>query len=222
MLIGSDHEPDKSSIERDLDCVRAIGLDPVEKQPELFITEEESKWAKEYLVKQKLNREKQLIMIHPTVTQSYRNWGLENFVQLSRHLIDDCGHQVMGIFSPTEQSIADLLTEKVDDIFLYVGPLRPSMALIQQADLMIDNDSGPAHISQALKIPTLVLVGPDYKNTYRDKQIYGDEHYIFYQDIPCRDLFFSKCLPPDPCQNRICLDHSVEEVFTKAKELLKT
>ena len=36
VLIGSDHEPDKSSIERDLDCIRAIGLDPVEKQPELF------------------------------------------------------------------------------------------------------------------------------------------------------------------------------------------
>ena len=42
VLIGSDHEPDKSSIEKDLDCIRAIGLDPVEKQPELFITDDES------------------------------------------------------------------------------------------------------------------------------------------------------------------------------------
>ena len=219
VLIGSDHEPDKSSIERDLDCIRAIGLDPVEKQPELFVTDEESKWANEYLAEQNLDRSKKLIMIHPAVTQYYRHWGLEKFTQLSRNLIDE-GHQVMGIFSPMEQSIADLLIEKVKDIYVYVGPLRPSMALIQQADLMIDNDSGPAHVSQALKVPTMVLVGPDYKNTYRDKQIYDKESYVFYQDIPCRDLFFSRCLPPDPCQNRICMDHSVEEVFAKAQELL--
>jgi ADP-heptose:LPS heptosyltransferase len=111
--------------------------------------------------------------------------------------------------------------EKVEGVFAYVGALRQSMALIQQADLMIDNDSGPAHVAQALKVPTLVLVGPDYKNSYRDSQVYRDNDYVFYQDVPCRDLFFSKCLPPDPCQNRICMDHSVEAVFLKAKELLK-
>ena len=221
MLIGSDHEPDKSSIERDLDCIRAIGLDPVAKQPELFVTEDELKWANKYLVEQGLDFGKKIIMIHPAVTQPYRHWGLERFIQLSLQLINDCGHQVMGIFSPMEQSIADSIIKKVEGIFLYVGPLRPSMALIQQADLMIDNDSGPAHISQALKVPTLVLVGPDYKNTYRDQQVYENGNYVFYQDIPCRDLFFSRCLPPDPCQNRICMDHSVEEVFTKAQELLK-
>jgi len=219
VLIGSDHEPDKSSIERDLDCIRAIGLDPVEKQPELFVTDEESKWANEYLAEQNLDRSKKLIMIHPAVTQYYRHWGLEKFTQLSRNLIDE-GHQVMGIFSPMEQSIADLLIEKVKDIYVYVGPLRPSMALIQQADLMIDNDSGPAHVSQALKVPTMVLVGPDYKNTYRDKQIYDKESYVFYQDIPCRDLFFSRCLPPEPCQELKCMDHAVAEVFAKAQELL--
>jgi hypothetical protein len=33
VLIGSDHELDKSSIEKDLDCIRAIGLEPFKKQP---------------------------------------------------------------------------------------------------------------------------------------------------------------------------------------------
>ena len=106
-------------------------------------------------------------------------------------------------------------------IFAYVGPLGHSIALIQRANLMVDNDSGPSHIAQALQIPTLVLVRPDYKNTYRDKQIYENGNYVFYKDVPCRDLFFSKCLPPDPCQNRICMDHSVEEVLKKSQELLK-
>jgi len=221
VMIGSDHEFDKSSIERDLDCIRSIGLKPIKKQPELYVTDEESEWANEYLVESGLDREKKIIMIHPAVTQPYRHWGMDRFIELSKKLIRDGEYQVMGIFSKMEQPIAKNLLEKVEGVFVYVGALRQSMALIQQADLMIDNDSGPAHVAQALKVPTLVLVGPDYKNSYRDSQVYRDNDYVFYQDVPCRDLFFSKCLPPDPCQNRICMDHSVEAVFLKAKELLK-
>ena len=221
VMIGSDHEFDKSSIERDLDCIRSIGLKPIKKQPELYVTDEESEWANEYLVESGLDREKKIIMIHPAVTQPYRHWGMDRFIELSKKLIRDGEYQVMGIFSKMEQPIAKNLLEKVEGVFVYVGALRQSMALIQQADLMVDNDSGPAHVAQALKVPTLVLVGPDYKNSYRDSQVYRDNDYVFYQDVPCRDLFFSKCLPPDPCQNRICMDHSVEAVFLKAKELLK-
>ena len=221
VMIGSDHEFDKSSIERDLDCIRSIGLKPIKKQPELYITDKESEWANEYLIESGLDREKKIIMIHPAVTQPYRHWGMDRFVELSKKLIQGGENQVMGIFSKMEQPIAKNLLEKVEGVFVYVGDLRQSMALIQQADLMIDNDSGPAHVAQALKVPTLVLVGPDYKNSYRDSQVYRDNDYVFYQDVPCRDLFFSKCLPPDPCQNRICMDHSVEAVFLKAKELLK-
>ena len=47
----------------------------------------------------------------------------------------------------------------VRGVFVYVGQMNVSMALIQQTDLMIDNDSGPAHVAKALKVPTLVLVG---------------------------------------------------------------
>ena len=49
VLIGSDHELDKTSIERDLDCLRVLGLDPVDKEPEHIVTEEEEQWAKEKL-----------------------------------------------------------------------------------------------------------------------------------------------------------------------------
>jgi ADP-heptose:LPS heptosyltransferase len=220
VFIGSDHELDKSSIEKDLDCIRAIGLEPFKKQPELFVTEKEKEWAKEKLGELKIDPLKKLIMIHPTCSQTHKNWGMERFVELSQHLINDCGHQVMGIFSLQEQAVADLLKEQVDGVFVYVGPIRPSMALIQQADLMVDNCSGPSHISVALQVPTIVLMGVDFKNTYRDKSIYKDKHFLFFREVPCRDLFLSKCLPPDPCQNRICMDHSVQDVFIKAQELL--
>ena len=220
VLIGSDHELDKTSIERDLDCLRVLGLDPVDKEPELFLTEDETLWARKHLIELGVDPLKKLIIIHPTVSQSIRNWGFDRFVVLSQKLITNYGCQVMGIFSSKEKAIADSLTEQVKEAFVYVGPIRPSIALINEADLMVDNSSGPAQISVALKIPTLVLVGPDYQNTYHEKSTYKKNHYVFFQDVPCRDLFFTKCLTPKTCEKLICLEHPVDEVVKKSLELL--
>ena len=220
VMVGSDHALDKSSPERDLDCLRAIGLDPIEKFPELFVTEDEVAWAKKHLNELGVDSSKKLIVIHPATTQPYRDWGLDRFVMLSRQLIEDYGHQVMGIFSSKEQPIADSLTEQVKEALVYVGPIRPSMALINEADLVIDNDSAPSMIGTALKIPALVLVGPDRQNTYRDKDVYEGNNYVFFRDVPCRDLFFTRCLTPKNCEKLICLEHPVDEVVKKSLELL--
>jgi heptosyltransferase III len=221
VMVGSDHELDRSSVDRDLDCLRAIGLNSTEKSSELFISTTETLWAREYLNEIGVDLSKKLIVIHPSSSQFYRSWGLDQFIILSNKLIKDHNCQVMAVLSKKEQPIADSIKKQVKGAQFYIGPLRPSMALINEADLMIDNDSGPAHISAALKIPTVVLVGADYKNAYRDKDIYQKNHYVFCRDVPCRDLFFTRCLTPSPCEKLICEDHPVEEVLEKSLELLK-
>ena len=220
IMLGSDHELDRASIEKDLDCIRAIGLNPIDKSTELFLAEGETSWAKKYLTKLGVDPSKKLIIIHPAVSQPIRHWGLARFIMLSQKLITDYGYQVMGIFSSEEKTIADSLTEQVKEAFVYIGPIRQSIALINEADLMVDNSSGPAQISVALKIPTLVLVGPDYKNTYHERSAYEKNNYVFFKDVPCRDLYFTKCLTPGPCEKLICLEHPVDEVVKKSLELL--
>ena len=177
-------------------------------------------WAKKHLNEIGVDLTKKLIAIHPSSSQFYRSWGLDRFILLSNKLIKNYGYQVMAILSSKEQSIADSFKRQVNGALVYVGPLRPSMALINEADLMGDNCSGPSHISAALNVPTLVLVGADYKNTYRDKSIYQGNHYVFGKDVPCRDLFFTRCLNPNPCEKLICEDHPVEEVLQKSLQLL--
>ena len=220
ILIGSDHNFDKPSIERDLDCLRAIGLKPHDKNPEIFITHEEDKWAEDLMAKKKIDPSKKLIIIHPTTNNSYTDWGLDRFINLASQLINNHGHQVLACFPEKEQSVSELLVEQLKGIYVHVGSLRQNMALISKADLMIDNCSAPSHISSALKIKTLVLLGADYKNIYRDSEIYKENCFIFYKNVPCRDSLWSRCLPPDPCQNKVCLDHPVEEALKKSLELL--
>jgi len=220
VLIGSDHNLDKPSIERDLDCLRAIGIKSQDKNPEIFLTEEEIRWADNFIIKQKIDPLKKLIIIHPTTNNSYTDWGIDRFIELASQLIHDHGHQVLACFPEKEKAVSMLLVEKLKGIYVHVGSLRESMALITKADLMIDNCSAPSHISSALKIKTLVLLGADYKNIYRDGEIYKENSFLFYKNVPCRDLFWSRCLPPDPCKSKVCLDHPVEDVLKKSLELL--
>ncbi len=220
VLIGSDHNFDKPSIERDLDCLRAIGIKPQDKNPEIFLTEEEIRWADNFFIKQKIDPLKKLIIVHPTTNNSYTDWGIDRFVELASQLIHDQGHQVLACFPEKEKAVSKLLIEKLKGVYIHVGSLRQNMALISKSDLMIDNCSAPSHISSALKIKTLVLMGADYKNIYRDGAIYKENSFLFYKNVPCRDLFWSRCLPPDPCKNKVCLDHSVEDVLKKSLDLL--
>ena len=109
---------------------------------------------------------------------------MERFVELSCLLIDNHGYQILGCFSEKEEIIANLFRDQVRGVFIHAGHLRKSIALISKADLMIDNASGPSHISSALNIPTIVLMGPqDYKNTYYDKDIHKEKSFFFYRDV---------------------------------------
>ena len=112
-MMGSDHELDRASVEKDLDCIRAIGLNPMDNSAELFLTGDETSWAKTYLIKLGVDPSKKLIIIHPAVSQPIRHWGMDRFIELSRRLIQGGEYQVMGIFSKMEQSIAKNLLEKV-------------------------------------------------------------------------------------------------------------
>ena len=56
--------------------------------------------------------------------------------------------------------------------------------------------------------------------TIHEKSAYKKSHYVFFKDVPCCDLFFTKCLTPEPCETLICLEHPVDEVVKKSLELL--
>jgi heptosyltransferase-2 len=91
--------------------------------------------------------------------------------------------------------------------------LAETIAVLSVADLLVTNDTGPAHISAALERPTLVIFGPTNPLTTRPFS-------------PTADIIRR---PPDcaPCMLRDCpIDHrcmtaiTPEEVFLRAVELL--
>jgi len=92
--------------------------------------------------------------------------------------------------------------------------VRQMMAIIHECDLVIDNDSSPSHVATAFGIPTIVLFSQAIKKIFRPYHQEKDQHFIFYNDVNCRECELTKC------NDRICLNFSSDEVYTQALQML--
>ena len=85
---------------------------------------------------------------------------------------------------------------------------------ISRLDLLLTNDSGPMHISAAVKTPTVAIFGPENVNLLRP---YTEPNYYrtVYRDLNCRPCSKRKCNEP------ICLDSITPlDVLEKCQELI--
>jgi hypothetical protein len=84
---------------------------------------------------------------------------------------------------------------------------------------MIGNDSGPTQFPPALNTPCLIFVGNEFKEMYRDSDIFKGKFSSLYKDVPCRDLLSTLCFIP--CEDRVCLNFPVIDVLNKALGLME-
>ncbi|MFN8554979.1 MAG: glycosyltransferase family 9 protein [Candidatus Obscuribacterales bacterium] len=94
--------------------------------------------------------------------------------------------------------------------------LRESMALYRRMNVSLCVDSGPAHLSAAVGVPTLALFGPTDPERWRP---YGESHLALYNpDLACRPCNYNKT-----CNNRECLtEFSPAKIVEKAMLVMQT
>jgi heptosyltransferase-2 len=82
------------------------------------------------------------------------------------------------------------------------------------ADILITNDTGPAHISAALNRPTLVIFGPTDPRTTRP---YSTLARIIRHPPECAPCMLRDC----PIDHRCMTAISPEEVFSQASMMMR-
>jgi heptosyltransferase II len=84
---------------------------------------------------------------------------------------------------------------------------------LARASLVVSNDTGPRHVSAALSVPTIVILGPmdDRYTVYPN-----DFTHCISKDVPCRPCNRKRCDRDHECLKGI----SPEEVLHKAEEVL--
>jgi len=151
----------KHYLERNLELLRAAGIDRKFQGYGMALGPEEDKTAEEFLRRQKIEPSK-LIGLHPGAGHLRKRWSRENFIFLGKHL-KERGFSLLVFGGPEEKELAEDVALKVgQDAVSVVGgqDLRATLALLQGCRAFISNDSGLAHCAAALGVPSLTIFGP--------------------------------------------------------------
>lgn len=201
-----------------LNLFEKAGIVINDRNPQIFVTEENFK-GKAVIVDFILKKNKVIIGINPTANWDLKRWPAANFAKLVDELTNDDKYYCIFIGADKERVYIDSLTKSIKSKhwanWAGLTDLEGLAGLMKYMTLFISNDSGPAHYSAALDIPTLALFGPtDPKLTGpQGKYVEIICHNNRSCQIPCYNL---------ECKTNYCMqDISVEEVVSKVKEMLK-
>ncbi len=184
---------------------------------ELNVSEERKAEARKILAESAVDLSKNIIAFAAGSTNSRaKRWQTESFAELNDKISSELNANVILIGSKDELDVSLEVAEKskIKPIILTgKTTLAEVAAILNICDLLVSNDTGPAHISAALGTKTLVIFGPTNPKT---TQPWNSE--LVYKNVECSPCMLRDCPIDHRCMTRI----SAEEVFEIAKEKLTT
>jgi ADP-heptose:LPS heptosyltransferase len=167
---------------------------------------------------------KRLIVVNPNASKliSIRKWPLDRYAELVRRLLDDPRNAcvITGLASEREDAQFILDRVKSDRLVSLAGQtsLRELIELFSMAELLITNDSGPAHFAALTDVHVIVFFGPETPELYRPLTTRCTVMYSNYACSPCVSAYNQR---KSVCTNNRCLQEiSVEAVHGAVGQIL--
>ena len=151
-----------------------------------------------------------------SINSRAKRWPAAAYAALADRLIDD-HRQVLLIGSKEEADVSDDVTNRMRHrpiVLTGKTSLDQITAVLAAVDLIVTNDTGPAHIGGALGRPTLVIFGPTNPLTTRP---FSPAAEILRHPPDCAPCMLRDC----PIDHRCMTAITVDEVFERSHALLK-
>ena len=148
-----------------------------------------------------------------------RRWAPERYVQLAIRLLealpDAC---VLMTGAPAEAAAAERLVGQIGSgrCFSVAGKtsLRQLLVLYTLAEVLVTNDSGPAHFASLTPVHVVTLFGPE---TPRLFGALTPRNVAIWRGIACSPCVNAYNNRQSPCRNNLCMQQiTVDEVFAAA------
>ncbi|MFL5629425.1 MAG: glycosyltransferase family 9 protein, partial [Ktedonobacteraceae bacterium] len=163
-----------------------------------------------------------LIVVHPGCSMPARTYPWEMYVEVVDLLVEQLGATVFLTGAEDEQELVERILSQVQEgnrraVHSLAGVLSfPALcALIEAADLVITNNTGPMHISAAVKTPVVALFA--LTNPPEQWGPWHVPHRLLNVDVPCRICYSRVC----PYQHECLRLVSPSMVVDAASGLLK-
>ncbi len=186
--------------------------------PRLESTDEEKAriWAKLKAIQPELKDSDTLVVLNPNAgLLPIRAWPLEKYVELARRLIvnDSLYIVIMGIKGAAEDAVAirRAVGGRCIDMTNKTANLWEVIDLFQVSDVLVTNDSGPAHFASLTPIKNFIFFGPETPELYAPLGEYTFPIFAHYSCSPCLSAFNHR---NTPCTDPQCIKNiPVDEVY---------
>jgi ADP-heptose:LPS heptosyltransferase len=147
-----------------------------------------------------------------------RKWEGDNYVALASRLLSKYPDLYLGFTgSPDEARGIGKLVAAVDSrrCLNLVGrtTLRQLLVLYGLAEVLVTNDSGPAHFAALTDIDTVVLFGPETPHLFAAR---GPRTHVVWAGIACSPCISALNNRQTACRANVCMKTiNVGQVFTE-------
>jgi heptosyltransferase-2 len=176
-------------------CEALIGK-KINEEPllEFPIPEQEIKFAGNYLNEIGINPNELIIGFHPGCAtlknHIKRRWEPEKFAELGNKLIENHSARILIFGGPEEKELKDKINSLINSEKVNVvnaESLTKSSAIMKRCNVFVTNDSSQMHISAALGLKVVAIIGPTNKNYIYP---WNTKHDIVSLNLDCSPCFF--------------------------------
>jgi ADP-heptose:LPS heptosyltransferase len=150
----------RHEVTRQLELVRALGAPPAGEHFSLHIGPGVTERFTGKLRPLGFDPERPFLVLHPGVSEDKRQYPVPYFAEAARQLARTLDHQILLTGVASEKPLAEEIGRAVGPAALDLTgllDLSALAALIQKADLVIANNTGPVHLAAAVGTPVVVL-----------------------------------------------------------------
>jgi ADP-heptose:LPS heptosyltransferase len=164
--------------------------------------------------------EKPVILLNPNASDllPLRQWPRERYAELARRLLEKFPEVQIGFTgAPNEaEPIASLVREIGSSrcvVFAGKTSLRQLMVLYTLSEILVTNDSGPAHFASLTGINVVTLFGPETPHLFGAQTPRNIALWAGLSCSPCVNAYNNR---QSTCRNNLCMQQiSVDQVFNE-------
>ena len=210
-------EDEVHKVEYFLGLARGYGLKVGDISYEFFVRDLDRQGIEKFLASSGVSSKDRLVVLCPGGNWDPKRWPKKSFAKLADMLTQDLGVKIVLSGAKKDVNLIEEIRSMMNSTPLIscgLTTLKELAALLERADLVVANDSGPMHLAVAMKSKVIALFGP---TSSRLTGPYGKGDYR----VICKN---EEC--PVPCYDVTCKDNrcmaliTVEDVFEESRKVL--
>jgi len=161
---------------------------------EMYLSDDNRKFAEGYLNKNNINENDFVVGFHPGCAtlknHIKRRWEPEKFAELGKKLIKEKNAKIFLFGGPEEEELKssiNSMTDSANSFLIKTEKFLQSIAIMKRCNVFVTNDSALMHVASALGLKVIAIIGPT--NTHYIHP-WKTEHKIVSLNLDCAPCFF--------------------------------